>query len=142
MQVVDKEGNITKTYPVSTAKLGVGNEINSYRTPLGRLRIVEKIGEGAPLGTVFKGRKPVSDIPVQEALANKEEDFILTRILRLEGLESCNSNTYERYIYIHGTNQESQIGQPASRGCIRMRNADIIELFELLPDGVDVEILP
>jgi L,D-transpeptidase YbiS len=116
---------LVRTYPVSTSKFGVGSEEGSYRTPLGAFRIAEKIGEGAPLGAVFKSRIPTGEIAGQGG----EEDLVLTRILRLDGLDPENANTLSRYIYIHGTNHEALIGQPASHGCVRLRNADMVDLF-------------
>ena len=106
------------------------------KTPTGRFRIEEKIGDGMPLGTVFKSRRPVK--ATKKFL--REEDLIMTRILWLEGLDARNANTHERFIYIHGTNHEEKIGEPASHGCIRMRNADLLELFELVKEGTPVVI--
>lgn len=136
MEVLDGQG-VAKIYPVSTSRFGLGTEPGSQQTPLGRFAISEKIGQDAESGAVFKSRKFTGEIAAQGG----EEDLILTRILWLEGLEEANANTKERYIYIHGTNQESQIGAPASHGCVRMRNADIVELFREIPEGSIVEIL-
>ncbi len=102
------------------------------KTPTGRFRIAEKIGDGTPLGTVFRSRVPIN---ASENPPPGDEDLILTRILWLDGLEEHNANTYDRYIYIHGTNHEGRIGEPASHGCIRMRGEDLVALFDL----VDVE---
>ena len=124
------------TYPVSTSRFGLGSEEGSMKTPTGRFRIEEKIGDGMPLGTVFKSRRPVKT--TKKLL--REEDLIMTRILWLEGLDARNANTHERFIYIHGTNHEEKIGEPASHGCIRMRNADLLELFELVKEGTPVVI--
>ncbi len=135
--VLTEAGGAKKTYPVSTSQFGLGPEPGSYRTPLGRFAVSEKVGHDAPLGSVFKSRLPTGEI----APAGGDEDLILTRILWLEGLEEQNANTKDRYIYIHGTNQENLIGTPASHGCVRMRNADIAELFDLVPEGTVVEIL-
>jgi L,D-transpeptidase YbiS len=132
-----KDGEVVKSYPVSTSKFGLGSEPGSFKTPLGAFRIFEKIGDGAPLGSVFKSRKPTGEI----ALQGGDEDRILSRILWLEGLDEANANTKDRYIYIHGTNQEGLIGTPASHGCVRMRNADVASLFMEIPDGVVVEIV-
>lgn len=126
-------------YPVSTARNGEGFDVGSYRTPTGKFRICERIGDGEPCGTIFKARVPVG---VWDSSDASDDDLILTRILRLEGLETRNANTFERYIYIHGTNREDQIGHPESHGCIRLRNSDIIELFDMITVGDDVEILP
>lgn len=128
-----------REFPVSTSSRGTGFEENSFRTPTGRFRICERIGDGEPIGTIFKSRVPVGRWSPGEAL---DDDLVLTRILRLDGLEPENANTWSRYIYIHGTNHENLIGKPASHGCIRLANADMIELFGQVSDGVTVEILP
>jgi lipoprotein-anchoring transpeptidase ErfK/SrfK len=120
-----------RSYPISTSRFGVGSEEGSQKTPVGTFRIAEKIGADAPPGTVFKNREAVVLKPEHAP----GEDLLMSRILWLDGLESDNANTKDRYIYIHGTNDEERIGQPASHGCIRMRNADRVELFAL----VDVE---
>jgi L,D-transpeptidase YbiS len=132
-----RDGAVACAYPVSTSRFGLGSEPGSYKTPLGRFCIGEKIGADAPAGAVFKARRPTGEI----AEPNGPEDRVLTRILWLEGLEPHNANTRERYIYIHGTNQEDLIGTPASCGCVRMRNADIISLFESVACGTPVEIV-
>lgn len=128
---------LLRRYPVSTSKFGPGFEEGSFKTPLGNFRICEKFGEGLPAHTSFRGREPVGQwdpaIPCQD-------DLILARILRLDGLDPENGNSYQRFIYIHGTNHEDLIGTPASQGCVRMRNEDIIELFELLPLDTPVHI--
>jgi L,D-transpeptidase YbiS len=123
-------------YPVSTSRFGLGSEEGSMKTPTGRFRIAEKIGAGMPLGTVFKSRRPVK--ASRKALS--DEDLILTRILWLEGLDPGNANTRDRFIYIHGTNHEDRIGEPVSHGCIRMRGADLVELFERVEIGTPVVI--
>jgi lipoprotein-anchoring transpeptidase ErfK/SrfK len=123
--------------PVSTSRFGLGFENGSRKTPTGTFRIHQKIGGEMPVGTVFKGRKPVTT-PVDWST---EPDLITSRILWLDGLEEENAHTKERYIYIHGTNQEQLIGQPASSGCIRMRNADVIRLFDQVEAGALVEIV-
>jgi lipoprotein-anchoring transpeptidase ErfK/SrfK len=125
------------TAPVSTSRFGLGFENGSRKTPTGRFSIHQKIGGEMPVGTVFKGRKPVT-APVDWST---EPDLITSRILWLHGLDEENAGTRERYIYIHGTNQEQLIGQAASSGCIRMRNADIIRLFDLVDAGAAVEIV-
>ena len=127
-----------RVYPVSTSRFGLGVEEGSMKTPTGRFRIAEKIGEGMPIGTVFKGRVPVK---ARKKLL-RDEDLVMTRILWLDGLDPANANTHGRYIYIHGTNHEEQIGEPASHGCIRMGNADLVELFELVEVGAPVVIRP
>lgn len=132
-----RDGVVVKTYPISTSRYGPGTEPGSFKTPLGRFSICEKIGEGAPESMVFESRKPTGEI----APEGSEGDKVLTRILWLDGLEEANSNTRERYIYIHGTNHEGLIGTPASHGCIRMRNSDIVELYRGIPEGAVVEIV-
>jgi L,D-transpeptidase YbiS len=123
--------------PVSTSRFGLGFENGSRKTPTGRFSIHQKIGSDMPVGTVFKGRQPVTT-PVDWST---EPDLITSRILWLDGLDKENAQTKERYIYIHGTNQEQLIGQPASSGCIRMRNADVIRLFDQVAAGALVEII-
>lgn len=126
-------------YPVSTSRFGFGEEEGTHQTPRGKHRICEKIGAGEPIGTIFKGRQLTGriwspdDPPVPD-------DLILSRILWLEGLEPRNCNSKERYIYLHGTNQENLIGQPASIGCIRLTNADIVDLFDKVEIGTEVLI--
>jgi len=125
-------------YPVSTSRFGLGSRKGSFKTPTGKFRIAEKIGDGMPVGTVFKSRRPVR--ATKKLL--REEDLVMTRILWLDGLEPRNANSHDRYIYIHGTNHEDKIGTPASIGCIRMKSADLIELFERVTEGTPVEISP
>ena len=131
-----RDGVLLCVFPVSTAAAGVGTEPGSLRTPSGRFRICERIGQDAPSGTVFRSRIPTGE----PAGAASDEDLILTRILWLDGIDPDNANTRERYIYIHGTNKEESIGQPSSAGCIRMRNADVARLFDLVDDDTDVSI--
>jgi len=123
-------------YPVSTSRFGLGTEEGSLRTPTGRFRIAEKIGDGLPQGTVFKSRQPVK--ATKKLL--QTEDLIMTRILWLDGLDPENANTHERFIYIHGTNHEESIGKPVSHGCIRMKNADLLELYKLVDVDTPVAI--
>ncbi|HEY5777300.1 MAG TPA: L,D-transpeptidase [Terrimicrobiaceae bacterium] len=132
-----RDGAVCKSYPVSTSKFGLGFENGSNRTPLGRFVVSEKIGAGATVGTVFKSRAPTAEIASQGG----QEDLVLTRILWLAGLDAANANTRDRFIYIHGTNQESLLGTPASHGCVRMRNADVAECFEEISEGTLVEIV-
>lgn len=136
LEVRDEHGEALRRFPVSTSQFGLGTEPGSFRTPLGTFRVGEVIGEGVPLGTVFRGRQPTGEI----GLGSVGEDLVLTRILWLEGTEPENANTRERYIYIHGTNDEARIGEAASHGCVRMRNADIIELFGWVASGTEVRI--
>src|SRR3954467_8549336 len=125
-----------RTYPVSTSRFGIGTEEGSFKTPTGRFRLAEKIGGDMPHGTVFVGRVPLQ--PGEAAPST--EDSITSRILWLDGLEEHNANTRDRYVYIHGTNHEEKIGEPASHGCIRMTNADVIELFDLVDEQTPVVI--
>jgi len=127
-----------REYPVSTSRFGLGTEPGSFKTPLGRFEISKKVGGGAELGAVFKGRVPTGETGVESS----PEDLVQTRILWLHGLDEENANTLGRYIYIHGTNHEEEIGRPASHGCIRMRNADVAELYELVAEGTPISIQP
>ncbi len=136
MDVLDGAGNVVRRYPVSTSRFGLGTEPGSFRTPLGRFRVGEKFGHGAELGAIFKNRLTTGE----KGLGSTDEDLVLTRILWLEGDEDSNANTRQRYIYIHGTNHEAAIGQPASHGCVRMRNADVAALYDLTPPGTVVTI--
>ena len=129
-------GELIKSWPVSTSRFGVGFEPGSFKTPTGRFAVQEKIGAGAPLWAEFKSRQPTGVL----AAPGGEQDGILTRILWLSGLDEENTNTRDRYIYFHGTNREDLIGTPASHGCIRLRNADMAELFDLVPEGASVVI--
>jgi len=133
-----KEGEVIRCYAISTSRFGIGSEPGSYKTPEGRFRISEKIGEGAPPGEIFVGRVPTSRLGEE----SDEQDHVQTRILWLDGLEPGNANTHERYIYIHGTNAETQIGTPASLGCVRMSNLDVIDLYDHVTIGTPVEIQP
>jgi lipoprotein-anchoring transpeptidase ErfK/SrfK len=127
---------VIRCYPVSTSRFGLGSEHGSHKTPLGKFRISDKIGETMPAGTIFVGRVPLkADDPLPAT-----EDLVLSRILWLEGAEPHNANTRDRYIYIHGTRHEDKIGKPDSHGCIRMRNADVIELFDLVDVDTPVTI--
>ena len=129
-------GTVLATYPCSTSALGLGTAEGSYKTPTGRFRICQKIGGGAPLGEVFKGRMPTGKIAVE----GEDGDLITTRILWLDGLDPDNANTQRRYIYIHGTNHEAEIGKADSHGCVRMRNVHVAELYELVVVGTQVLI--
>jgi len=130
-------------YPVSTAAKGAGNQSGSLQTPLGRHRIYAKIGDNNPIFTAFSGRKAFCVYDSEHDDATR--DWILTRILWLQGTQTGINkrgplDTLSRYIYIHGTHQEEQIGTPASHGCIRMRNKDVMALFEHVRDGEIVYI--
>ena len=129
---------VLQSYPISSSRFGTGSEPGSLKTPIGRFEIAEKVGGDQPLNTVFRGRKPVE---ADQPDWNTEADLITSRILWLNGLEPHNANTKERFIYIHGTNQESSLASPASHGCIRMANADIGRLFDAVEPGTQVLIL-
>jgi L,D-transpeptidase YbiS len=134
--IVKQDGEILRSYPVSTSRFGLGTEEGSMKTPTGSFRIAEKIGQDAPSGTIFLSRvalQPGDALP-------PTEDLVMSRILWLDGLEEHNANTRERFIYIHGTKHEDKIGSPDSHGCIRMRNADVVELFDLVDEGTSVII--
>jgi L,D-transpeptidase YbiS len=133
-------------FPISTARNGAGERLNSECTPRGRHRIAEKIGEGCAVDTVFVGRKPTGE-SYSEQLRNRHpaRDWILTRILRLEGIEyginkGGEVDTFERMIYIHGSPADVQMGVAGSHGCIRMRNQDVIKLFDMVPIATEVFI--
>lgn len=127
---------VLASYPVSTSRFGLGSEEGSMRTPLGRFRIGEKIGGEFAPGTIFRNRVPLAP----EEVTQPDDDLIVSRILWLDGLEDQNANTRDRFIYIHGTNHEDEIGQPASHGCIRMKNSDLVALFDQVPLGAEVVI--
>ena len=129
--------DVLRTYPISSSRFGLGTETGSRKTPLGRFRVAEKIGHGQPAGTIFRSRIPLGP---EDPLPNTE-DWITSRILWLDGTEPDNSNTKDRYIYIHGTKHEDRLGRPDSHGCIRMRNSDVIELFDLVQEGTAVRIV-
>lgn len=131
-------------YAVSTASNGLGNLQDSYQTPTGVHVIAEKIGANEPSGMVFRGRQPTGELAAD--LDNQQEDQITSRILWLKGLEpgfnqGGDHDSFDRYIYIHGTSDEKRIGEPVSAGCVRMRNDDVIELFDRVEIGAVVLIL-
>ena len=130
-------GIMTAEYPVSTAARGTGNREGSNQTPLGVHRIAEKYGDNAPVGRILRDRCDTGNL---WRPGDPSADLVLTRILRLEGMESGVNrgpgiDSYERYIYIHGTSKEALIGTPVSHGCIVMRNADVIDLFNRVKEG-------
>lgn len=128
---------LVRQWPCSTSVYGLGSEFGSYKTPVGAFQIIEKYGDGCPWNAVFRSRGMVG---LWSPDAPQGKDQILARILRLTGLDDSNKNSYERFIYMHGTNSEHLIGQPASHGCIRMRNLDIIELYDYVPVGTPMWI--
>lgn len=133
-----RDGKPIKSYKVSTSKFGVGDKPGSNRTPLGHLRVAQKIGSYAPEGAVFKSRRQTGEVIAPNSPGR---DPIVTRILWLKGLEDRNQNTYRRTIYIHGTPEEKSLGRPASYGCIRMSSRDIVDLYNRVGYGADVFII-
>lgn len=134
-----QEGDASLSFPISSAKRGIGSAEGSYKTPTGNFLICEKFGHNAPIYTTFKARQASGMWSTEDV---SDDDLITSRILWLEGIDPGNSNTKERFIYIHGTNHEDKIGAPHSCGCIRMNNRDIIELFEKVGVGTAVQIIP
>jgi lipoprotein-anchoring transpeptidase ErfK/SrfK len=137
MALLDR-GLLVSTYPISTSKFGVGDWPGSNGTPLGELEVARKFGDAAPTGEVFKSRRPTGEIVLPDSPGR---DPIVTRILWLRGREPQNANAYGRYIYIHGTPEERNLGFPASYGCVRMRSSDIIQLYDVVGRGAQVSIL-
>ncbi len=141
-----RDRQLIREYPVSTARNGLGERNGSFCTPRGRHRIAEKIGEGRPMFAVFKARVATGEIWSPPLSASEPgRDWMLTRILWLEGLEEGKNkggsvDTHARYIYIHGTDEEHLLGVPVSHGCIRMKNADVVDLFNLVETGTEVDI--
>lgn len=146
LRLFDEGGTCVHTWSVSTAAKGVGEREGSGCTPRGRHIVRAKIGFGAPAGTVFRGRRPTGELWSPELAAqHPDRDWILSRILWLSGCEPGVNrlgevDTMRRYIYIHGTPGDQPMGVPLSHGCVRMRNADVIELFERVPVGTEVLI--
>ena len=132
-----ENGVPVRVYKVSTSKFGVGDSPSSNCTPIGKMRVARKIGNGLPPGMVFKSRKPTGEVLRPNAPGR---DPIVTRIMWLQGTESKTRNAYRRFIYIHGTPEENNIGRPASYGCIRMRSMDVIDLFNHVPEGMPVRV--
>ena len=140
-------GNHVISYPVSTSTHGAGTKAGSDMTPIGLHKIKEKFGSGVPIGGILKARKYTGNIAsIQTNPIKTGKDAITTRILTLEGLENGINkggelDSFGRHIYIHGTAEEGLIGQPASHGCVRMKNKDIIDLFNRVDKGLTVVIL-
>jgi hypothetical protein len=132
------QGNLMAVYPVSTSKFGLGDGRGSCRTPLGQLEVASKVGDGAPLGSVFKDRRRTGEVV---AVDSPGRDPIVTRILWLRGRESQNANAFARTIYIHGTPEERNIGRPVSYGCVRMRSSDVVQLYDIVGQGAQVTIV-
>jgi lipoprotein-anchoring transpeptidase ErfK/SrfK len=146
LELFDDSGRSVRRYRVSTGANGVGEENGSFCTPRGKHVIRAKIGAGQPENTVFVKRRPTGEVYTPELGAQQPgRDWILARILWLSGCESGynrggSCDTMRRYIYIHGTPDGTELGKPGSRGCVRMRNAELAELFELVKVGTQVEI--
>ncbi|ALQ50450.1 L,D-transpeptidase [Nitrosomonas ureae] len=147
MDLMDEQGQITRQYLISTAKNGTGQKNGSFCTPLGKHIIRAKIGTGQPVNTVFVKRRPTGEVYSPKlAVQFPKRDWILTRILWLSGCEPGfnrfgSVDTMRRYIYIHGTPDSVEMGEPGSIGCIRMRNSDLVELFDQVRAGTQVEIM-
>jgi lipoprotein-anchoring transpeptidase ErfK/SrfK len=146
LYLLNEQGVVEREYPVSTSRYGVGNESGSEKTPLGLHRIKDKIGGSMPINMVMVGREPKGLLQdcINEGM-ELPDDVITSRIMWLEGMEPGRNqggyvDTYNRYIYIHGTSEENKIGTPASIGCIRMLNEDVIELYRLVDTGTEVLI--
>jgi len=145
LEVVDGD-RIAASFAVSTAERGAGERSGSAQTPRGAHAVRELIGDRAPCGTVFVGRQPTGEICTRELrAAHPDRDWILSRVIWLAGLEDGRNrggdvDTYDRFIYIHGTPDDEPVGVPRSHGCIRMRNADVIALFAMVEIGTRVQI--
>jgi lipoprotein-anchoring transpeptidase ErfK/SrfK len=147
LELFDESGKSLRRYSVSTGAQGVGEENGSFCTPRGRHVIRAKIGEGQPENTVYMKRRPTGEIYTPDLGAQHQgRDWILTRVLWLSGCESGfnrsgSCDTMRRYVYIHGTPDSTPLGQPGSRGCVRMRNIELLELFNLVAVGTEVRII-
>lgn len=146
LDLLGDNGEMIQQYSISSAKNGVGQENGSFCTPLGKHIIRAKIGQGQPTNTVFIRRRPTGEI-YSPALGEQfpKRDWILTRILWLSGCEPGfnrlgSVDTMRRYVYIHGSPDSVEMGKPGSIGCIRMRNSDLLALFEQVDAGINVEI--
>ena len=140
-------GQVLHSWPISTGEKGLGNQSGSNKTPLGLHRVAKKIGKNAQLGMIFKARQATGRVAtiLTEPGARSKADNVTTRILWLSGLEKGYNqgkgvDSFKRYIYIHGTDEEGRIGAPASHGCIRMKNHDVIDLFQQVPKDTLVYI--
>jgi len=146
IDLIDDNGSIIRRYAISTSKNGAGEQNGSYCTPRGSHIVRAKIGGGRPLNTVFVERRPTGEVYSPElARSFPKRDWILTRILWLSGCEPGVNrlgivDTMRRAIYIHGSQDSAEMGKPGSHGCIRMRNEDLVELFDLVPVRTPVDI--
>lgn len=136
MAVVEK-GAVVARYKVSTSKFGIGDDLGSYKTPLGAMFVCNKIGENLPAGAVIKGRSFTGEVLKPNAPGR---DPIVSRVIWLRGIEPQNKHAYDRCIYIHGTAEEKHVGKPVSFGCVRMRSKDVIALYEAVRIGTRVTI--
>jgi lipoprotein-anchoring transpeptidase ErfK/SrfK len=134
-----QNGGKVATYPVSTSMFGLGDAWGRMTTPLGFLAVEKKIGDNAPTGAVFHNRRLTGEVLQPNAPGR---DPVTTRIIWLRGLEAQNAHAFQRCIYIHGTPQEKTIGRPASYGCIRMKSSDVAALYDRVPLGTLVQIIP
>jgi len=137
--VLLRNGQKVAIYPVSTSMFGVGDAWGRMTTPLGYLAVEKKIGDNVPVGAVFHNRRLTGEVLQPNAPGR---DPITTRIIWLRGLEAQNAHAFQRCIYIHGTPEEKKIGRPASYGCIRMKSNDVAELYNQVPLGAIVQIIP
>jgi hypothetical protein len=137
--ILVQNGAKVTTYPVSTSMFGLGDSWGRMTTPIGYLAVEKKIGDNAPSGAVFHNRRLTGEILQPDAPGR---DPVVTRIIWLRGLEAQNAHAFQRGIYIHGTPQEKTIGRPASYGCIRMKSSDVTELYNRVPLGAVVQIIP
>ena len=137
---------VINEYTISTSKFGLGNEQDSFKTPLGAHEIADCIGEGCQLYEIFKSRKSTGILAeIEHQKKSTEKDLILSRIMRLKGLEEHKNvgdgiDSYQRYIYIHGTHEEGLLGMPASHGCVRMSNQDVVDLYNQVKEKTFVYI--
>jgi len=132
-----ENGRATDTFAISTSRFGVGDDLNSYKTPLGLLWVYDKIGANLPVGSVIKNRSATGEVIPANA---RGRDPIVTRIIWLKGLFGGTAHAYERCIYIHGTPEESTLGRPVSWGCIRMRSTDVLRVYDKVEIGTHVLI--
>ena len=137
--VLMRNGSKVATYPISTSMFGLGDALGRMTTPLGYLAVEKKIGDNVPVGAVFHKRRLTGEVLQPDAPGR---DPITTRIIWLRGLEAQNAHAFQRCIYIHGTPEEKKIGRPASYGCIRMKSKDVAELYNQVPLGAVVQIIP
>lgn len=146
LYTLDERGDTLASYPCSTSRYGTGNRQGSNKTPLGMHRIADMRGDGKPLGAIFKAKIYTGrQADIVQSPVSTGQDYVTTRILHLEGTEPGVNrgegiDSYRRYIYIHGTPEEGLIGTPSSHGCVRMKNADVIELYDQVSVGTPVEI--